>query len=125
MKKQIYSTMYLGHGAAGSQFMFTVPLGQAMAAMTGAHDYCSTCGRTGSLTQTREHTNMTRAGVLGEGATLISVRARSSDGSVPDLSYEVKVQGKQVLGGSVRELLGDPVPLPDIEVEADDTALKY
>jgi hypothetical protein len=119
--KMFYSTMYLGHGASGSQRMFTIPEGQSMAMMTGAYDHCASCGRTGSVTQTREHTNMSRAGVLGVGATLTSMRAVTHDGSTPELGYEVLVGSRQVLGGSVRELLNGPIPLPGVEVEAEDT----
>lgn len=119
--KMFYSTMYLGHGAAGSQRMFTIPEGQSMAMMTGAYDHCASCGRTGSVAQTREHTNMSRAGVLGVGATLTSMHAVTHDGSTPELAYEVLVDGRQVLGGSIRELLSSAVPLPNVEVEAEDT----
>lgn len=131
MKKQmIYATMYLGDGAAGSQTMFTVPLGQTMPAMMGPDQRCAHCGRFEiAPTQTTEHTNICQAGQFGSAigdVALFSMKAKTSDGKeqrsdIDHLSYEVRVSGQRVAGGALHELLGEPVSLPRVLVSRHDT----
>lgn len=124
MKRVIYSTMYLGHGAAGGQSMFTVPVGQQMASLVGPELRCHECGAFDRPVQEERHTNIFQAGQFGSAigsVELLSIRARVSDNTRPDLGFSVRIAGMGVLAGNIADILDEEMMLPSIAVAHNDT----